>query len=313
MATHRIYGIGETVLDIVFKNGQPQAAVPGGSTFNAMISVGRTVGVRFPDTQIVMVTQVGTDYVADLVTDFMEKNHVSSEGVMRIPGAQSTLSLALLDEHNDAHYEFYRDKRAAEFEAGEMEFNEGDIVVFGSFFAISSTTREQTKRLIQQAHDAGAIIYYDINFRKSHMLDLPTTKVAIEENCAMSDIVRGSSEDIENVFGSTDAAMLYKEHISKLCPNFICTKGAKEVEVFSPGVHEIFEVPKIETVTTIGAGDNFNAGVVYSLMDFQIGKTSMRGLAAGEWRRIVPVAIRFSANVCQSLYNYVDPDFIDTL
>ncbi|MCQ2142392.1 MAG: PfkB family carbohydrate kinase, partial [Bacteroidales bacterium] len=264
MAAHRIYGIGETVLDIVFKEGQPQAAVPGGSTFNAMISVGRTVGVRYPDTQIIMMTQVGTDYVADLVTSFMEKNHVSSEGVMRIPGAQSTLSLALLDENNDAHYEFYRDKRASEFKAGEVEFHAGDIVVFGSFFAISPTTREQTRCLIQQARAAGAIIYYDINFRKSHMLDLPLTKQAIEENCAMSDIVRGSSEDIENVYGSTDAAYLYAEHLSKLCPNFICTKGAKEVEVFSPGVHEVFDVPKIDTVSTIGAGDNFNAGVVYS-------------------------------------------------
>ena len=34
-------GIGETVLDIVFRNNQPQAAVPGGSTFNSMISLGR--------------------------------------------------------------------------------------------------------------------------------------------------------------------------------------------------------------------------------------------------------------------------------
>ncbi|MCQ2120079.1 MAG: carbohydrate kinase, partial [Bacteroidales bacterium] len=33
-----IIGIGETVLDIVFKCGQPKSAVPGGSTFNAMVS-----------------------------------------------------------------------------------------------------------------------------------------------------------------------------------------------------------------------------------------------------------------------------------
>ena len=36
-----ITGIGETVLDIVFLDMQPLAAVPGGSTFNAMISLGR--------------------------------------------------------------------------------------------------------------------------------------------------------------------------------------------------------------------------------------------------------------------------------
>ena len=48
-AKHRtVVGIGETVLDIVFKNNQPQAAVPGGSVFNAMVSLGRTVGKAFP-------------------------------------------------------------------------------------------------------------------------------------------------------------------------------------------------------------------------------------------------------------------------
>ena len=38
--TRKIIGIGETVLDIVFREGQPQAAVPGGSVFNSMISLG---------------------------------------------------------------------------------------------------------------------------------------------------------------------------------------------------------------------------------------------------------------------------------
>ena len=31
----RIIGVGETVLDIIFRNDQPVKAVPGGSAFNA--------------------------------------------------------------------------------------------------------------------------------------------------------------------------------------------------------------------------------------------------------------------------------------
>ena len=62
-----IIGIGETVLDIVFKENQPQAAVPGGSTFNAMISLGRTAGRQNPDLKLLMITQIGDDAVADIV------------------------------------------------------------------------------------------------------------------------------------------------------------------------------------------------------------------------------------------------------
>ncbi len=52
-------------------------------------------------------------------------------------------------------------------------------------------------------------------------------------------------------------------------------------------------------VSTIGAGDNFNAGVIYALLK----------LKEPDWDRIVPIAHSFSANVVASLFNYVDKDF----
>lgn len=55
----RIIGIGETVLDILFKEDQPQKAVPGGSTFNSIVSLGRA-GVN-----CAMVTDVGGDHISD--------------------------------------------------------------------------------------------------------------------------------------------------------------------------------------------------------------------------------------------------------
>ena len=36
----KVIGIGETVLDIIFRDDSPIAALPGGSTYNAMISLG---------------------------------------------------------------------------------------------------------------------------------------------------------------------------------------------------------------------------------------------------------------------------------
>jgi Sugar kinases, ribokinase family len=311
MAARKIVGIGETVLDIVFKGGQPQAAVPGGSTFNAMISLGRTIGRKFPDVPVEMITQLGSDQVADIVFAFMKENNVSTEMVKCIEGVQSTVSLALLDDNSDAHYEFFRDANLPDFSGADIEFNPGDIVLFGSFFAISKGTREQTKALISKAKASGSIIYYDINFRKSHLLDLPVTKAFIEENCALSDIVRGSSEDIGYIYGSSDARKVYDEHISKLCSTFICTKGADSTEVFSAGESCVFPVEKIKTVSTIGAGDNFNAGFLYSLFKEGLTKEEAARLSAEDWNKLVPVALKFSSNVCRSMFNYVDPDFAD--
>ena len=38
----KVIGIGETIFDIIFKNNQPIGAVPGGSAFNGVISLGRS-------------------------------------------------------------------------------------------------------------------------------------------------------------------------------------------------------------------------------------------------------------------------------
>ena len=35
----KVIGIGETILDIIFRGEQPTAAVPGGSVFNGIVSL----------------------------------------------------------------------------------------------------------------------------------------------------------------------------------------------------------------------------------------------------------------------------------
>ena len=304
-----IAGIGETVLDIVFKNGQPLAAVPGGSVFNSMLSLGRTVGELFPDVRLVMESQVGDDYVAGLVTDFMAANHVSIEGIHRAKG-KSSISLALLDERNNAHYEFYRDKDLTPFQVPETPVHAEDIVIFGSFFAVSPTTGDQARAFVERVQKAGGIVYYDINFRKNH----PADRARFEANIALADIVRGSSEDISYLYGSDDAAKVYREHIAPLCKNFICTRGGEDAEVFSPGVRASFPTCPVEkVVTTIGAGDNFNAGILFSLIKNGIDKKRLQSLTQTDWALMVPTAMKFSANVCASLFNYVDESFASSL
>jgi len=315
VSTRKIVGIGETVLDMVFRNNQPQAAVPGGSTFNAMISLGRTLGKNTPEIGLLMVSQLGDDPVADIVCSFMKENNVSTDGMNRIHGCQTTVSMALLDENNDAHYEFFRDKDTPPFSSEEMEFSDKDIVIFGSFFAVGPTTRPETERILRKAKAAGATIYYDINFRKNHLASLDVLKQYIEENCRLADVVRGSSEDIMNLWGSDDAKKIYDEHMSKLCETFICTKGPDSVEVFSKGgVYAEFPVAKLDNIaSTIGAGDNFNAGFVYGIVKEGLSKQDVSELTVEDWKSLVPRATAFSANVCQSMFNYVDTDFVETL
>lgn len=312
MADRKIFGIGETVLDIVFRDDRPTAAVPGGSTFNALISLGRTAGRLYPEVPVTMVTETGDDHVGDIVTSFMEANGVSTSAVTRNPGSQTHISLAFLNERNDAQYEFYKDHAHASLQAGKLagiSFAKDDLVLFGSYFAINPAIRSYTRALLEKAHDAGAILYYDVNFRKNHLGDIGETFRNIEQNCRLSTFVRGSEEDFGFLFGTRDPEEIYSGHISPLCPNFICTCGPNPVHVFAPGMHLTFPVEPVETVSTIGAGDNFNAGFIFSLLASGIGSDSVGSMSREVWGKHVTTAGKFSSAVCRSIYNYVDKDF----
>ena len=303
----KVIGIGETVYDIVFKSGQPTAAVPGGSTFNSMISIGRC-GIPAD-----FLSEFGDDVVGSIIKDFMQANGVDP-GYVNILPVKTPLSLAFLDENNDASYTFYRDPAGERPDFIYPEINPGDVVLFGSFYALNPDCRPLVKRFLETAKDKGAILYYDVNFRPSHLKDLGDIGDAVQENFTFADVVRGSHEDFLTLFKMDDSKAVFQEKISPCCGNFICTFGASPLTVMDiHGFEAEYPVTPVETISTIGAGDSFNAGFIYGLVkDGITRKMLLEGLPAEVWADLVDCAQSFSASCCQSSFNYVTPEFADS-
>ena len=76
------------------------------------------------------------------------------------------------------------------------------------------------KELLDKAREKGAIIYYDVNFRSTHKNEAIKLLPVILENFEYADIIRGSVEDFENMFGLTDADKVYKSKIEFLLSAF---------------------------------------------------------------------------------------------
>ena len=303
----KVIGIGETILDILFKNNQPTAAVPGGSVFNGLVSLGRA-GVN-----VTFISEVGGDHVGDIILNFMEENGISTDSVIVYPDRKSPVSLAFLNERNDAEYSFYKDYPSLRLDVDMPEITSDDIVMFGSFYAVTPQLRDKVKELLEKARQAGAIIYYDVNFRSTHAHEAIKLMPTILENFEYADIVRGSGEDFGNMFGMTDADSVYQHKVSFYCPRFICTNGGDGLCLRTKTLKKDYPVKSIQTVSTIGAGDNFNAGLVFGLLKNRIRKADFDELTEADWDKIVASGMSFSREVCTSLDNYISKEFAASL
>ena len=301
----KVIGIGETVLDIIFKDDEPVSAVPGGSVFNALISLGRA-GVK-----AALISETGNDHIGKKIIRFMEINGIDSSNVNVYAESKSPLSLAFLNEKNDAEYIFYKDHPHDQLDFIYPDIQPDDIVMFGSFYAINPVIRPQVAGLLEYAKNHGAILYYDVNFRASHRNEVMKITPNLLDNLEFADVVRGSNEDFSILFNRNDADSVYRTDISFYCHNFIYTQGSEPVEVRAEGgVNCQYPVGNTQTVSTIGAGDNFNAGFIYGLLRQGITRDHLdRGLTQQQWDGLIADALAFAAESCKSIYNYISVDF----
>lgn len=302
----KIIGIGETVFDIIFKNEQPISGRPGGSVYNALISLGRA------GLEPIFISEIGADRIGKVITECLKENHVNAEYI-RSCGGKSPLALAFLDEKQNADYLFYKDYSSDRLDFATPIIDEDDIVVIGSYYAINPVLREKITDLLEFAKTRKAIIYYDLNYRKSHAHESGFLMPNILENFEYADIIKGSDEDFMNIYGEEGAQHIYKEHVEFYCKNFLYTQGADGLTAFSAGREKRYAANKITPVSTVGAGDNFNAGIIYGLCKYGIRREDLcNGTISNQtWDKIIQCAIDFSSFACTTLENYISKEYAD--
>ena len=303
----RIFCIGESLLDLVFEGRTPLSARPGGSSLNAAVSLGRT------GLPVFLISETGVDEAGRIISAFLKRNHVSTRYLHQLSGHKTAIALAFLDRKKDAGYSFYRDYPEERFTQKFPEPTKNDLIIFGSSLSYSKNARKSLIPFLEKAAQKGTFIIFDPNFRPVHLPDLTDLKPMIIENIGLSALVRGSHEDFMLIFAAANAREAYQQVRLAGCDNLVYTNAQKEVIAFSPDKLTAASVPEIDPVSTIGAGDAFNAGIAWYLWY----RPDVRPVSATKWDHALPellnCAIRFSAGVCLSMENYISEEFAGNL
>ena len=299
----KIIGIGETILDILFKKNQATTSVPGGSTFNSMISLGR---VGIPSC---FLSEIGGDKVGKIVRNFLSDNGVDDRYLTEYPECKSPISLAFLDDHNNATYSFYKDSFGKRSDWECPSIGRDDIILFGSYYALNPDMRYKVTALLEEARSAGAIIYYDVNFRRNHAGEAIKLMGAVIENLEYADIIKGSDEDFEVLYGINEGSRVFKEKIEFYTPRLIYSRGSQGVDIYSRTLTKRYSIEPVIPVSTIGAGDNLNAGILYGLIKYRIRRDDLDYLTEHDWDNIIRCGLEFSADTCRQADNYISHEF----
>jgi fructokinase len=302
----KVYALGETVLDLVSDGGFNLQAVPGGSVLNASVSLGR-MGV-----DVNLISEFGADNAGNLIDGFLKSNGVHTDFCIRHPENKTSLALAFLDNSRNATYTFYHDSPEKLRETNFPVFQKEDILLFGSFYSVKPDRRDFILKVLQFASEVSSILYFDLNIRKAHSGEMATLMHSYLNNIAVATIVKGSDEDFKDLFGISDPAAVY-DKVSRYCKILIVTSGSKPVQVFTPNYIRTYNVPEIIPVSTIGAGDNFNAGFIYGLTTSAIDTKNVAEISTAEMDWMVACGLAFATETCLSTENYIkgkfEPDF----
>jgi fructokinase len=297
----KIYAIGETTYDIVFRNNQPIRGVVGGSTLNSAVSLGR---LQLP---VYFLSRFGNDYIGDLSAKFLSENGVDCRFISRFEG-QSRIALAFLDENNNASYQFYQGNKTPRLTFPKATKN--DIILFGSLNAIKTKGRKELLNFLNKSSRENAFIIYDPNIRNFNENEREEIITKVEENSSFSTIVKGSTQDFMRLYGTSDATVLFSKFSILGIKALIITDGDKPTILKTNHIKKSYPVEPIEAISTIGAGDNFTAGIIFGLWKNKLLAEDLDSADECWWDEIIGFGNRFAVEVCKSQDNYISKEFV---
>ena len=291
-----VYALGESLLDIIIDANNNIKSVPGGAMLNASVSLSRS-GV-----DVELISELGDDVPSEIILNFLRKNAVGSYHVKSYKETKTCIAIAFLNKDKKPSYTFVKNYPVSRSIENIPQFYPNDVILFGSFYSLDQGIRNFIVNIIQKAKDAGATIIYDPNIRNASHLENNDIKNAISENISIADIIKGSDEDFTNLFGITNPEKQLEE-IRKTNPHSlnIITLGEKGVISSFDNHQEKISAIQTEIISTIGAGDAFNAGLIYALSFLKIDKSRFGSYI----KPMLNSGLRFSAQVCGSMDNYV--------
>jgi fructokinase len=249
------------------------AAVPvaGGSCLNVAVGMAR-LGAPAG-----FVGGISTDLFGRMIADHALASQVELRYAVRSE-YQTTLAF-VRTVGSEPQYAFYDEATASRnwiYRRGSIPFGEIEAIHLGSTTLVNDEGAAQALAMVDDA-GASVTISFDPNCRPDLVRHKARYVDQMDAFAASADIVRMSDVDFEFLYGGDDYAGRAKSFMEAGASLVVITRGIKGAQAWhgTAGMVEV-QAPAIDVVDTIGAGDSFQAALLFALR--AIGRISAEAL-----------------------------------
>ncbi|HJZ20122.1 MAG TPA: carbohydrate kinase, partial [Bradyrhizobium sp.] len=270
------------------------APVAGGSCLNIAVGMAR-LGVAAG-----FVGGISTDLFGRMVAD-----HALASGVKlgyATRSAHQTTLAFVRSVAGEPQYAFYDEGSASRnwtYRSGSIPFGEIDAIHVGSTTLVDANGAAQALAMVEEAKGS-VTISFDPNCRPNLVSDKSGYVARMAAFASIADIIRMSDVDFEYLYGDDDYARRARSMIAAGASLVVVTRGGRGVRAWhgNAGALEV-AAPTVTVKDTIGAGDSFQAALLFALHALsRIGREPLREIATAELRRALSFASTCAAITC---------------
>jgi fructokinase len=284
---------GEALIDLVLDHDGCVGVQPGGGPFNTARTIGR-LGLA-----PAFLGRLSRDGFGRLLRTSLDEDGVALS-VPQPVDAPTTLAVVEVDHDGVAHYGFYLAGTASEV----LDFpqltaalpDEVTALHAGSLALTMEPVAAGIERLISGALPPDTLVMVDPNCRPQAIKDPPAYRARLTRILRRTDIVKASREDLAYLYPD-EPAHAAAARLLGLGPRLILiTDGPRPARALMPGREVSVDVPPVDVVDTIGAGDAFGGAFLSWWTRSELTKRDLRRIR--EVREALLAAAQVAALTC---------------
>jgi fructokinase len=280
--------VGEALIDLLVAPDAAVDARPGGGPYNAARTMARL------GTRVHFLGGLSEDRFGALLRGHLLGDGVGLEHAV-LTSAPTTLAVAELDPSGAATYRFYLDGTAApqvRDEDARAALEDGTAAVHvGTLGLVLEPLATSTEGLVA---DLGPhrLLFVDPNCRPRVIADREAYLARVDRILGRADVVKVSGDDLDVLAPGVEPTEAARGLLARGPRVVLFTDGAEAVRVLTDGSEDVVDVPQVEVVDTVGAGDAFGGAFLSFWLADGRGREDLADRAAlvATARRAVQVA-----------------------